>query len=72
MKVKFGRNKNCKLFTDNIYDHEWIELDKTTVEKDPFHGVKVEVKWYKVAYDGEEKEFGFTNISADQDMFVYE
>jgi len=72
MRMKFARGKNCRVFSDNIFDHEWKETGETTIHKEPMRNTKVEVTWYLVEDGGEQRRFGFAVIGPDYYMFLVE
>lgn len=72
MKMKFARGKNCKVFSDNIFDHPWTDTGEVTIQKDPMRNTKVEVKWYTVEYEDGSKRFGFAETGPDCYMFLIE
>ena len=72
VKMKFARGKNCKVFEDNIFDHEWTDTGEVSMQKDPMHNQKVEVKWYTAKYADGPRKFGVAVISPDFYMFLTE
>ena len=72
MKMKFAQGKNCKVFSDNIFDHQWTETGEVTMHKDPMRNVKVEVKWYIAEYEDGPKKFGCAQTGPNQYMFLIE
>lgn len=70
MKMKFARGKDCRVFSDNIFDHQWHDTGEVTIQKNPMQNTKVEVKWYTVDYEDGPQKFGCAVVGPDYYMFL--